>query len=420
MGWPDDTQTLRKFYPTNALVTGPDIIFFWVARMVMAGYYFVDECPFEEVYFTSIVRDMKGRKMSKSLGNSPDPLDIISKYGADALRYTVISLAPVGQDIKFAEKKVEIGRNFANKLWNASRFVMMNLEDSDCSIQNPLPDETRLSSADRWIISRMNFAVQEVEKNLEAGNYRFNDALKAVYEYIWNDFCDWYIEMSKPVLFGSDKQRKATVQQILVTCLNNALKVLHPFMPFITEEIWQKLPGSKGSLMTASFPEVDSDGVNVPLEQEMGEMMEAVRIIRNLRASANISPAKKLTIRVVANKDTPSVFTDHVEMISNLAGLEKLEMVDQKPSGHLVSLMGPTEVCLDLAGVIDVETELTRINTEVEKIKKDRAKISVKLENKNFVTRAPAEVVNKIRDGIAEYDQKLEKLEEYRKELGNI
>ncbi|MGM0598577.1 MAG: valine--tRNA ligase [Candidatus Rifleibacteriota bacterium] len=420
MGWPDDTQTLRKFYPTNALVTGPDIIFFWVARMVMAGYYFVDECPFDEVYFTSIVRDMKGRKMSKSLGNSPDPLDIISKYGADALRYTVISLAPVGQDIKFAEKKVEIGRNFANKLWNASRFVMMNLENSDCSIAKPFPEAAKLSSADCWIISRMNFAIQEVEKNLEAGNYRFNDALKAVYEYIWNDFCDWYIEMSKPVLFCSDKERKATVQQVLVTCLNNALKVLHPFMPFITEEIWQKLPGSNGYLMTALFPEVKSEWVNIPLEQEMGEMMEAVRIIRNLRASANISPAKKLLIRVVENKDMPSVFTDHVEMICNLAGLEKLELVEQKPSGHLVSLLGSTEVCLDLAGVIDVESELDRISNEVEKIKKDRAKISGKLENKNFVTRAPAEVVNKIRDGISEYDQKLEKLEEYRKELGNI
>ncbi|MDN5279775.1 MAG: valyl-tRNA synthetase, partial [Clostridiales bacterium] len=420
MGWPEDTETLRKFYPTDTLVTGPDIIFFWVARMVMAGYYFVDECPFHDVYFTSIVRDMKGRKMSKSLGNSPDPLDIIATYGADALRYTVISLAPVGQDIKFAENKVEIGRNFANKLWNASRFVLMNLQDSECSISASIPEASRLAPEDRWILSRMNFAIEQVAANLAEGHFKFNDALKVVYEFIWNDFCDWYIEMSKPVLFGSDSERKAVVQQVLVTCLDNALKILHPFMPFITEEIWQKLPGSEGFLMQASYPEVQSDLVNIPLEQEIGELMEAVRVIRNLRASANISPARKITVRVVQAQGNSPVFAVHQKMICNLAGVEKFEIVSEKPSGHLVSLMGATEVCIDLAGVIDVEAEKTRVENEIAKIEKEKAKISVKLENKNFVTKAPAEVVDKIRDGIAEYEQQLVKLNEYQKELGNI
>ncbi|GAB4272044.1 MAG: valine--tRNA ligase [Candidatus Rifleibacteriota bacterium] len=420
MGWPEETETFRKFYPTDTLVTGPDIIFFWVARMVMAGYYFVGECPFHDVYFTSIVRDMKGRKMSKSLGNSPDPLDIISAYGADALRYTIVSLAPVGQDIKFAENKVEIGRNFANKLWNASRFVLMNLKDASCSIKAELPANDKLSPEDRWIISRMNYAVEQVAANLAEGVFRFNDALKAVYEYIWNDFCDWYIEMSKPVLFGGDEQRKAVVQQVLVTCLDRALKILHPFMPFVTEEIWQKLPGSEGFLMKSQFPTVNAEMVNIPLEQEIGEMMEAVRIIRNLRASANISPAKKVKIRVVQRDDTSTVFTDHQKMICHLAGVEKFELVAEKPSGHLFSLMGATEICLDLAGMIDVEAEKARIENELSKIEREMAKISVKLENENFVKKAPAEVVDKIRDGIAEYQQQIAKLKEYQMELGSM
>lgn len=420
MGWPDDTQTLRRFYPTDTLVTGPDIIFFWVARMVMAGYHFVNECPFHDVYFTSIVRDMKGRKMSKSLGNSPDPLDIIASYGADALRYTVISLAPVGQDIKFAENKVEIGRNFANKLWNASRFVLMNLEGADCSIQAEVPALDQLSAADRWILSRLNYAVEQVAANLAEGNFKFNDALKVVYEFIWNDFCDWYIEMSKPVLFGADAERKAAVQQVLVTCLDGALRILHPFMPFITEEIWQKLPGSKGFLMQSAFPTVNSALVNTPLEQEMTETMEAVRVVRNLRASANVSPGKKVAVRVVRAAGMSDAFVNHQAMICNLAGIENFELVAAKPAGHLVGLLGSTEVCLDLAGVIDVEAEKARVENELSKIEKERAKISVKLENESFVQKAPAEVVDKIREGIAEYDQQVIKLKEYQNELGKI
>lgn len=420
MGWPQDTETLKKFFPTDTLVTGPDIIFFWVARMVMAGYYFMDECPFKDVYFTSIVRDMKGRKMSKSLGNSPDPLDIIATYGADALRYTVISLAPVGQDIKFADNKVEIGRNFANKLWNASRFVLMNLEDSSCSLKAGAPKAEDLSPVDRWVLSRMNQAVEQVSVNLKEGNFRFNDALKVVYEFIWNDFCDWYIEMAKPVLFGSDLERKAVVQQVLVTCLDVALKIMHPFMPFITEEIWQKLPGSEGLLMQAAFPVVQPEQINQPLEQEIGEMMEAIRVIRNLRASANVSPAKKVTLRVVQADGMTKVFANHQVMICKLAGVETFEFTQTKPAGHLVSLMGATEICLDLAGVIDVAAELARTENELAKIEKERAKISGKLQNENFVNKAPAEVVGKIRDGIAEYDQQIIKLKEYQKELGSI
>ncbi|OQB50587.1 MAG: Valine--tRNA ligase [bacterium ADurb.Bin157] len=420
MGWPENTQTLKKFYPTDTLVTGPDIIFFWVARMVMAGYHFVGECPFSDVYFTSIVRDMKGRKMSKSLGNSPDPLDIIEKYGADALRYTVVSLAPVGQDIRFSENKVEIGRNFANKLWNASRFVLMNLTDSDASIKTPLPQLEKLNSVDRWILSRMSYAVDQVKTNLSAGSFKFNDALKNVYEFIWNDFCDWYIEMSKSVLFGSDLERKSEVQQVLTTCLDTALRLLHPFMPFVTEEIWQKLPGSEGFLMEQSFPEHNAKFVNVPLEEEINDLMSAVRVIRNMRVSANISPAKKLRIKVVQHQSLSNVFAIHENLIKALAGVENLETVNTKPSGHLIGLMDSTEICLDLAGIIDIQTELLRIEKEIDNTEKNMAKISGKLENESFVSRAPSEVVEKIRTDVEGYKEQLAKLQEYQKELRSL
>lgn len=420
MGWPENTQTLKKFYPTDTLVTGPDIIFFWVARMVMAGYHFVGECPFSDVYFTSIVRDMKGRKMSKSLGNSPDPLDIIEKYGADALRYTVVSLAPVGQDIRFSENKVEIGRNFANKLWNASRFVLMNLTDSDASIKTPLPQLEKLNSVDRWILSRMSYAVDQVKTNLSAGSFKFNDALKNVYEFIWNDFCDWYIEMSKSVLFGSDLERKSEVQQVLTTCLDTALRLLHPFMPFVTEEIWQKLPGSEGFLMEQPFPEHNAKFVNVPLEEEINDLMSAVRVIRNMRVSANISPAKKLRIKVVQHQSLSNVFAIHENLIKALAGVENLETVNTKPSGHLIGLMDSTEICLDLAGIIDIQTELLRIEKEIDNTEKNMAKISGKLENESFVSRAPSEVVEKIRTDVEGYKEQLAKLQEYQKELRSL
>lgn len=420
MGWPEDTELLRSFYPTSTLVTGPDIIFFWVARMVMAGYHFVGECPFQDVYFTSIVRDMKGRKMSKSLGNSPNPLDIIAKYGADALRYTVISLAPVGQDIKFTEKKVEIGRNFANKLWNASRFVLMNLENTECSVKDELPPPEKLGQIDNWIMSRLNYAVEQLHSNLAEGQFKFNDALKNVYEFIWNDFCDWYIEMSKPVLFGKDPERKAVVQHVLLACLDGALRILHPFMPFATEEIWQKLPGAEGFLMKSAFPIVDAKRVNVPLEQEIGELMEAVRVIRNIRSSANISPARKLTVRVVDSCNLSEVFRNQNAMICSLAGLETLEIVTIKPTGHLVGLIGATEICVDLAGVIDLSVELARVEKEIDNAERNMTKIAVKLESESFVSKAPIEVVDKIRNDVEGYKQQLVKLKEYEKELRSL
>lgn len=418
MGWPEETQTLEKFYPTDTLVTGPDIIFFWVARMVMAGHYFRKQCPFKNVYFTSIVRDMKGRKMSKSLGNSPDPLEIINQYGADALRYTIIALAPVGQDVKFSEKQVELGRNFANKLWNAARFVMMNLESSQASVNKPFPVFDELSEADRWIISRLNSAVKSFKHYLSESQFKFNDALKSIYEFIWNEYCDWYIEMSKPDLNCEEQQTRENVRQVLLLCLANALKILHPFMPFITEEIWQKLPGSDGFLMTSSFPEIGQ--IDEKLESNIDFMIKAVKTVRNLRASANIAPSKKAVVRVVKNDEHASIFEQHANRIKNLVALSGIQYVAERPEGHLVGLFESNEVCLDLAGIIDVQAEIKRITKELEKTEKEMAKISVKLENKNFIERAPAEVIDKIQTGVKDYKVQIEKLNQYYKELERL
>ncbi|HNW11849.1 MAG TPA: class I tRNA ligase family protein, partial [Candidatus Rifleibacterium sp.] len=306
------------------------------------------------------------------------------------------------------------------KLWNASRFVLMNLEGASCTIDAKLPPAEKLGQIDRWIVSRLNYTVEQVHNNLAEGNFRFNDALKCVYEFIWNDFCDWYIEMSKSVLFGKDAERKAVVQQVLLSCLDGALRILHPFMPFVTEEIWQKLPGSKGFLMQSHFPVCDTARVDSQLEQEISELMEAIRVIRNLRASANVSPAKKVTVRVVKNASLSQAFNNHQAMICSLAGVENFSIVDSKPAGHLVGLMGTTEVCLDLAGVIDVQAELTRVENELGKVEKEMAKISVKLENADFVSKAPAEVVDKIRDSIEAYQQQIVKLQQYQKDLRSI
>ncbi len=420
MGWPEPSATLGKFYPTDVLITGPDIIFFWVARMVMAGYSFQNSCPFHDVYFTSIVRDAKGRKMSKSLGNSPDPLELIGKYGADALRFTTISLAPVGQDIRFSNEKVEIGRNFANKLWNAARFVLMNMQGSSVSIADPDDPPAVLTPWDQWILSRASRTVQLVREHLADGTYKFNEAVKCVYDFIWNEFCDWYIEMSKPVLNGPDGPGKEGSRRAMLKTLDVALRLLHPFMPFVTEEIWQKLPGAKGLLMQSSFPNPRSEQVNIPLEQEIGELMEAVRVVRNLRASANIVPSRKVTVRVVSGAALSQVFNRFPDMIRSLAGIELMEIVPAKPAGHLVGLMGSTEICLNLAGVIDVEAEKARVTAEIAKIDKEMAKIAVKLENESFVSKAPAEVVDHIREGIAGYKVQLEKLNEYLRELSRV
>ncbi|MFQ5668061.1 MAG: valine--tRNA ligase, partial [Candidatus Binatia bacterium] len=287
MGWPNDTPTLRRFYPTDTLITAADIIFFWVARMVMAGYEFMDERPFSEVCFNSIVRDLKGRKMSKSLGNSPDPLDIIARYGADALRFTIVSLAPAGEDVRYAAEKTDLGRHFANKLWNAARFVLMNADGEDQAegtLAIDSPDGDELALPERWILSRLQAVIDDVRNALTT--YRFNDAALVLYQFIWHEYCDWYVELSKIALYGPDRTSKRRVQAVLVHTLERALRLLHPFMPFVTEEIWQVLPGAKpaGSIMIASYPRAEAARRDATAEGAVQHLIEVVRSVRNIRS----------------------------------------------------------------------------------------------------------------------------------------
>ena len=302
MGWPADTPTLRRFYPTDTLITAADIIFFWVARMVMAGYEFMGERPFSDVCFNSVVRDLQGRKMSKSLGNSPDPLDVIANYGADALRFTITSLAPPGEDVNYAVEKTDLGRHFANKIWNAARFVLMNLDAPDALVP-PLAalDPPTLSLADRWIVSRLQAVVEQVRACFDA--YRFNDGALALYQFIWHEYCDWYVELSKVALSGTHAPARRAAQVVLVHVLEQALRLLHPFMPFATEEIWQALPVDKptASIMIAPYPQPEAAHRDAVAEAALTQLIEAVRGIRNIRTELGIPPNATVSIRVAAD-----------------------------------------------------------------------------------------------------------------------
>ncbi len=414
MGWPQDTPTLRRFYPTDALITAADIIFFWVARMVMAGYEFTGECPFHDVYLNSIVRDGQGRKMSKSLGNSPDPLDIIDQYGADAMRFTIVSIAPVGQDVRYEPAKTEFGRNFANKIWNAARFAMMNLSP----LPNPPPwpematgegtgrgpDATRLASLpDRWILSRLQSTIADTRAAFAA--YRFNDAATALYRFIWGEVCDWYLELAKPTLYGADEAAKATTRHTLVTVLDQTMRLLHPFMPFITEEIWQALPIQRptASIMIAPYPVVQDAWRDAEAEARIGQLIEAVTAIRNIRSELGIPPSMALTVRVAANGAGEPVRAVE-EFIKVLAKVSAVELLGDGPRPHgepSAVVAGLGELFVPLRGVVDPAAVRERLARDLGKVDKELRGVAAKLARPDFVEKAPAEVVEKERQKAA-------------------
>jgi valyl-tRNA synthetase len=402
MGWPEDTATLRKFYPTDTLVTAADIIFFWVARMVMAGYEFTGECPFQDVYLNSIVRDGQGRKMSKSLGNSPDPLDIIDQYGADAMRFTMVSIAPVGQDVRYDAEKTEFGRNFANKIWNATRFAMMHLSGA-----GPLPGPPRSPSPatgegsggglpDRWITSRLQSVIADTRAAL--GAYRFNDAASTLYRFIWGEVCDWYLELIKPTLYGTDEAAKAATRQTLLNVLDQSMRLLHPLMPFVTEEIWQALPIQRPtpSIMIAPYPQA-SERCDGEAEQRISQMIEAVTAIRNIRAELGIPPSTALNVRVAANGAGDGVRA--VEgFICALAKVTSVELIGDGPRPHgepSAMVAGLGEFFVPLRGVVDPAAVRDRLTKDLGKVDKELSGVSAKLARQDFVDKAPADVVEK-------------------------
>ncbi|MEW6066042.1 MAG: valine--tRNA ligase [Bacillota bacterium] len=392
LGWPDKTPELEHFYPTSVLVTGRDIIFFWVARMIFSGLRFMNQEPFKEVFIHGLVLDSLGRKMSKSLGNGVDPLDVIESHGADSLRFMLITGNTPGNDLRFHFERLDGARNFANKLWNASRFVMMNLGD-----YNPAAQGGPYSLADRWILSRLQGAVSQVTDYLE--RYELGEAARVLYEFIWSEFCDWYIELAKPRLFGkTTPEDRVTAQQVLVQVLRKTLELLHPFMPFITEEIWQKLPHRGASIMLASWPTAEESLKDEVAESEVAVLIEVITAIRRIRGEMNVPPGKKAeTILVSGDAGFRGILERNTAYVQGLANTEVkvLAELQQKPDQSASAVTRGVEIFVPLKGLIDLDKEIARLNKELKAVQTDLARVQGKLNNQGFLAKAPADVIEK-------------------------
>ena len=408
LGWPDKTPDLEKFFPTNALVTGADILFFWVARMVMMSLYINDEIPFSYVYLHGIIRDEKGRKMSKSLGNSPDPLDLIAKYGADAIRFSFLYNTSQGQDIHFSEKLLEMGSTFANKVWNASRFVLSNLEDFDVSTTS---DNLEFKLEDKWILSKLQTASKLINENME--KYELDAAAKLAYEFFRGDFCDWYVEIAKTRVYGQEGSDKVVAQWVLRHVLDKGLKMLHPFMPFITEEIWQKLQTGEETIMLSDFPKEEKEFINIEAEKEFDYLKEIISAIRNIRGEANVSPAKKIeVIFKTVDENAKNILQNNAKILDKLANVEKYKFDAQIPKLVGFRLVDTTEIYVPLADLIDLDKEIEKLEKSIEKVQKDLDRTLNKLSNENFVKRAKPEAVEKEKRIKEELENKIAKLTE--------
>lgn len=409
MGWPENTEALKKFYPTSCLVTGFDILFFWVARMMMMGLKFMDEVPFKDVYIHALVRDAQGQKMSKSKGNVIDPLTVIEEYGTDAFRFTLTAFAAQGRDVKLSTERIGGYRNFCNKLWNASRFAMMNLEGFE-PVENPNWDELNLSMADRWILTRLTAVEVETNKALE--EYRYNEVANTLYAFTWHEFCDWYIELIKGALYGDDPAAKLSAQTVVYTVLERLLRLLHPVIPFITEEIWQKLPGMRpvASIMLSSYPQGNGLLEDEQATADMEQVMEVIRSIRNIRGEMDVTPAKKITALFDCKNDAcATVISAGQAYITSLARIESFTCgvgLDQ-PEQVAKQVSGDVEILLPLAGLINVEEEEKRLAKEIAKSQKDVDMFSKKLSNEKFVANAPPAVLEKDRGKLAAAKDKL-------------
>lgn len=410
MGWPEETPELKQFYPTSTLVTGYDIIFFWVARMVMMGLEFGKDIPFKTVYIHGLVRDEQGRKMSKSLGNGIDPVEVIDQYGADTLRFMLITGNTPGNDMRFINDRVVATRNFANKLWNASRFMLMNLEGFDKSF---VPSEEDYTLADKWIMSRYAKTAQGVTANLE--KFELGEAGRLIYEFIWNEFCDWYIELAKARLYDKENLRpRQTAQYVLGYVLEGTLRLLHPFMPFITEEIWQHIPHEGISIMVSQWPGNDEKAlsklINDGDEAAMTAIMESIKTIRALRLEVNAAPGKKSEVILnFTDESLRQVFADNEGYLTVLAAAEPVTMLaagSDKPENAMAGVVNGVEIYLPLKGLIDVEKETARLNKEMTTLEKEVSRLEKKLGNQGFLAKAPADVVAGEQEKLKGYQEK--------------
>ena len=408
LGWPDKTPDLEKFFPTNALVTGADILFFWVARMVMMSLYINDEIPFSYVYLHGIIRDELGRKMSKSLGNSPDPLDLIAKYGADAIRFSFLYNTSQGQGIHFSEKLLEMGSTFANKVWNASRFVLSNLEDFDANV---VIDEKEFKLEDRWILSKLQTASRQINEYMD--KYELDSAAKVAYEFFRGNFCDWYVEIAKTRVYGQEGSDKTVAQYVLKTVLDKGLRMLHPFMPFITEEIWQKLGLDEETIMLSEFPTENKKYVDLAAEKEFDYLKEIVNAIRNIRGEANVSPAKKIeVIFKIVNDGEKEILEHNAKILDKLANVEKYEFNTEIPALVGFKLVETTEIYVPLADLIDKEKEIAKLEKDIQKTQKELDRVLGKLSNEKFLSKAPKEVIDKENGIKEELENKIAKFKE--------
>ena len=397
LGWPDNTEELKYFYPTNTLVTGYDIIFFWVARMIFSGLEHMGEVPFNTVFFHGLIRDAQGRKMSKSLGNGVDPLDVISVYGADALRFTLVTGNSPGNDLRFSEEKVSASRNFANKIWNAARFILMNIEgkDIDCALPK------KLYTSDKWILNRFNNVTAAVTENLE--KFELGMAVSKLYDFIWDDFCDWYIELAKIRMNGADEESADSARRVLVWTMSNTLKLLHPFMPYITEEIWQTLPHDGEALIVAKWPEYD-EALSFPQEaKNLENVMALIRAIRTRRNEMNVPPSKKAHIYI----DTahPAPYEEASEFIARLAYGSKVEIgTGFDVQGAVTAVTDDAKALLPMDDLVDKAAEIARLNKELANAQKQLDTVKAKLANEKFTSKAPQNVI----DGVKANGEKLE------------
>jgi valyl-tRNA synthetase len=410
LNWPDiEDEEFKRYFPTNALVTGYDIIFFWVARMIFQSKHFTDERPFDDVLIHGLVRDADGRKMSKSLGNGVDPMDVIEKYGADSLRYFLATGSTPGQDLRFQWEKVESTWNFINKIWNASRFVLMHAEgmtvkDIDFSEHRNVSDE--------WILTRLNETIALVNKHTD--RYDFGEAGRHLYNFIWDEFCDWYIEMAKLPLFGEDEQAKQTTRSVLVYVLDQILRMLHPMMPFVTEEIWQHLPHEGESITVSKWPEVNEQDMNPTAAEEMKRLISIIRSVRNIRSEVDTPMSKPIDLLIqVDNAEVKTALATQSHYIEKFCNTENLT-IDTKvsvPEKAMSAVITGAELFLPLEGLIDVDKEITRLNQELAKLNKEVERVEKKLSNPGFVNKAPENVVQEEQRKKLDYIDKREKVE---------
>jgi valyl-tRNA synthetase len=408
LGWPNDTEDLKRYYPTNVLVTGYDIIYFWVARMIFTALEFTEQIPFKDVLMHGLVRDSEGRKMSKSLGNGVDPLEIIEKYGADAMRYMISTSSTPGQDLRFRLERVEQARNFANKIWNASRFALMNLdgvkaEDIDLTGQ--------LGTADRWILHRLNETVRDVTRLIDS--YEFGETGRLLYNFIWDDLCDWYIEFSKLSLYGTDADAKKKTQSVLAYVLDRTQRLIHPFMPFISEEIWQHLPHEGETITLASWP-VENPAFESPdAVREMELLMDAIRSVRNIRSEVNVPMSKKVELLIKpASSETQNILQRNEEYLKRFCNTSLLQIDAEMaaPEKAMTAIITGAELFLPLAGLIDIAQELVRLDKELQSLHGEVERIEKKLGNEGFVAKAPAKVIEEEKAKLADYADKRDKV----------